>query len=202
MKIRWVAWVPAFLMAGLAALTWWLDQMVQPLATAKDSASLSDPDVVVEKFEATRMNVDGTQRYSVVADRMVHYLSDNTAVFDRPRLTHFDPAKGPVSIRADQGKGDNNGENVYFIGDVQIKREAFRDNPALAMYTSFLHVIPDKDLVETDRAVTLMSGNSTLHSVGLEFNNKTRELRLLSNVTGQLETPAKDHRLLPWQRKR
>ena len=54
------------------------------------------------------------------------------------------------------------------------------------MYTSFLHVIPDKDLVKTDREVTLVSGNSTVKSVGLEFNNKTRELKLLSNVKGQL----------------
>jgi lipopolysaccharide export system protein LptC len=202
MKIRWVAWVPAFLMAGLAALTWWLDQMVQPLAPARDPKAPNEPDFVVDKFQATRMNVNGTQRYSVVADRMVHYPGDNSAVLDQPRLTHFDPARGPVSIRANQGKADNNGENVYFSGDVQIKRAAFGENPELAMYTSFLHVIPDKDLVKTDREVRLTSGNSTLNSVGLEFNNKTRELRLLSNVKGQFETPAKDHRPLPWERKR
>jgi lipopolysaccharide export system protein LptC len=71
----------------------------------------------------------------------------------------------------------------------------------MAMYTTFLHVVPNQDLVETDREVTLVSGNSTLKSVGLEFNNKTRELKLLSNVKGQFETPAKDHGTLPWRRK-
>jgi lipopolysaccharide export system protein LptC len=202
MKIRWLAWIPAFLMAGLAALTWWLDTMVQPPAAAKDPASRSDPDFVVDNFHATRMNLDGTQRYAVAANRMVHYPGDNSAVLDRPNLTHFDPEKGPVSIRANQGVLENNGENAFFTGDVQVKRSAFGKNPEMSMYTSFLHVIPDKDVVKTDREVTLTSGNSTLKSVGLEFNNKTRELRLLSNVKGQFETPAKDRRPLPWDRKR
>jgi lipopolysaccharide export system protein LptC len=202
MRIRWLAWVPALLMAALAGLTWWLDQMVQPLAAAKDPGSHNDPDVVVDKFQAMRMNPDGTQRYSVVADSMVHYPGDNSAVLEHPYLTHFDPEKGPVSIRANQGTMENNGENAFFTGDVQVKRAAFGENPALAMYTTFLHVIPDKDVVKTDRDVTLTSGNSTLKSVGLEFNNKTRELRLLSNVKGQFETPAKEHRPLPWDRKR
>jgi lipopolysaccharide export system protein LptC len=202
MKIRWMAWVPALLMAGLAALTWWLDQMVQPLAAARDPASHDDPDFVVDNFQAMRMNLDGTQRYAIVADRMVHYPGDNSAVLDRPHLTHFDPLKGPVSIRANQGVMENNGENAFFSGDVQVKRAAFGNNAAMAMYTSFLHVIPDKDLVKTDREVTLISGNSTLKSVGLEFNNKTRELRLLSNVKGQFETPVKDARPLPWNRRK
>jgi len=60
MKIRWMAWVPAVLMAGLAALTWWLDQMVQPLAAARDPASRNDPDFVVDNFQTMRMNLDGT----------------------------------------------------------------------------------------------------------------------------------------------
>jgi lipopolysaccharide export system protein LptC len=202
MKIRWMAWVPAFLMAGLAGLTWWLDQVVQPIAAPKEPGSRNDPDFVVDNFQATRMNVDGTQRYSVIADRMVHYVGDNTAVLTRPRLTSFDRDKGPVSIRANEGTMENNGENAYFKGDVQVKRAAYGNNAEMALYTSYLHVIPDKDLVKTDRDVTLVSGNSTLKSVGLEFNNKTRELRLLSNVKGQFETPEKDTRPLPWDRKR
>jgi lipopolysaccharide export system protein LptC len=157
---------------------------------------------MAENFEAMRMNEDGTERYSVIGKRMVHYPADDSAVLDEPRLTHFDPDKAPVSIRANQGVVSNNGEKVDFSGDVQVRRAAFGDEPEMALYTSFLHVVPDKDLVETNREVTLIHGNSTLKSVGLEFNNKTRELKLLSNVTGQLETPRKGGKALPWDRKR
>ncbi len=202
MSARWLTWVPAMLLAGLAALTWWLDQTVQPMDSEREKASLDDPDFVVDKLEATRMNLDGTQRYSVIATKMVHYPTDNSAVLDQPRLIHFDPHNAPVSIRANQGILSSNGENAYFSGDVQVKRAAFGTNPEMALYTSFLHVIPDKDEAKTDRAVTMTSGNSTLKGVGLELNNKTHEMKLLSDVKGQIETPAKSHRALPWEHKR
>ena len=59
----------------------------------------------------------------------------------------------------------------------------------MTLQTSYLHVIPDQDLAKTDRQVTLTSGNSTVTSVGLEFNNATRSLKLLSQVQGTFETP-------------
>jgi lipopolysaccharide export system protein LptC len=201
MRDRWLTWVPVLLLAGLACLTWWLDQKVQPLGPARDNAR-NDPDFVVDTFEATRMNDDGSERYALVAKKMVHYANDNSAVLDQPRLVHFDPDKGPVSIRANEGTLSSNGENAYFTGDVQVRRAAFGENAELALFTTFLHVVPDKDLAETDREVTMISGKSTVKSVGLEFNNKTRELKLLSNVKGQLETPAKDRHAVPWDRKR
>jgi len=201
MRDRWLAWVPALLLAALAALTWWLDQKVQPLGPARDGAR-TDPDFMVDNFEATRMNEDGRQRYAVIAKSMVHYPGDNSAVLDHPQLIHFDPKRAPVSIRANQGVLSSNGENAYFTGDVQVRGEAYGENPEMTLFTSFLHVIPDKDLVKTDREVTMTSGNSTVKAVGLEFNNKTRELKLLSNVKGQLETPSKDRCAMPWDRKR
>ncbi len=201
MRDRWRAWVPALLLSLLAALTWWLDQKVQPVGP-HDGASNADPDFVAENFEAKRMNEDGSERYSVIAKKMVHYPADNSAVLEAPRLTHFDPDKAPVSIRANQGVVSSNGDTVDFRGDVQVRRAPFGEDPEMTLSTSFLHVVPDKDLVETSLEVTLTHGNSTVKSVGLEFNNKTRELKLLSNVKGQLQTPAKGGRALPWSHKR
>jgi len=198
---RWRAWVPALMLAALAALTWWLDQKVQPVSP-KDAPSRSDPDFVVDNFEATRLNEQGIERYGIVAKKMVHYPGDNSAVLDQPVLTHFDPESAPVSIRANQGMLENNGENAYFTGDVQIHRAAYADNAEMALYTTFLHVIPDQDLVKTDREVTMVSGNSTVKAVGLEFDNRKREVKLLSNVKGQLETPVKSRHAMPWDRRK
>ena len=201
MKNRWRAWVPALLLAALLALTWWLDRTVQAPGPHDDPLG-TEPDFVAENFEALRMNEDGSQRYSVVARKMVHFPGDNSALLEEPQLTHFDPDKAPVSIRATTSKVSNNGETVDFSGDVLVHRAAFGEDPEMALRTSFLHVVPDKDLVQTDREVTLTHGNSTVTAVGLEFNNKTRELKLLSNVKGELETPKKGAKALPWGHKR
>jgi LPS export ABC transporter protein LptC len=146
MRDRWLTWVPVLLLAGLACLTWWLDQKVQPLGPARDNAR-NDPDFVVDTFEATRMNEDGSERYALVAKKMVHYANDNSAVLDQPRLVHFDPDKGPVSIRANEGTLSSNGENAYFTGDVQVRRAAFGEN---AEYTRVMGLEQDEAFVFWD----------------------------------------------------
>lgn len=201
MKGRYLAWVPVVLVAGLAGLTYWLDQKVR-LERSSDSRLYGQPDFVVEDFVATRMSLDGTPSYAVRAKRMEHYLEEDSSSLVEPELTHFDPQKAPLSIRADQGRLDNRAENAYFIGHVQVRREAYADNPELVLYTSYLHVVPELELASTDKEVKVVSGNSTLEAVGLEFNNKTRTINLLSKVKGTYATPEKDRRHLPWNRRR
>jgi lipopolysaccharide export system protein LptC len=133
---------------------------------------------------------------------MQHYLEEKSARLELPELTHFDPQRAPVSIRADQGELERDGENAYFIGNVQVRRDAYAENPELALYTSYLHVIPGLEIAKTDREVKMVSGNSTLEAVGLEFNNKTRTVNLLSKVRGSYATPTKDRPAMPWQRRR
>jgi lipopolysaccharide export system protein LptC len=200
MKDRWLAYVPALLLAGLALLTYWLDQRVQPLGRARDGELQSAPDFIVENFRAMRMHPNGTPRYLVAAKKMVHYPHDESALLEAPQLTHFDPEKAPVSIRANEGRLSPNGQDAFFSGDVLVRRAAYGEHDEVTLSTSFLHVMPEKDLAKTDREVTMTSGKSTLKSVGLEFNNATRTLKLLSKVSGTFETPPKTD--LPLQQRR
>jgi lipopolysaccharide export system protein LptC len=200
-KDRWLAYVPVLMLAGLALLTYWLDQRVQPGSRARGGGSARAPDYIVDEFTATRMNLDGTPRYAVSAKRMLHYPDDNSALLERPELSHFDAKRAPVIIRADEGSLSANGEEAVFSGNVLVRRHAFADNPEMTLSTSRLEVIPNRDLAKTDREVRLTSGNSTLTSVGLELNNATRTVKLLSKVRGSFETPKKDVPL-PWERRR
>jgi lipopolysaccharide export system protein LptC len=133
---------------------------------------------------------------------MVHYPDDNSSTLEFPQLTHFDPEKASVTIRADEGTLSNNSEHAYLNGDVRIKRPAYAEHEELGMVTSYLHVIPEQGFAETDRAVTLTSGNSVVNAVGLEFNNQSRTLKLLSTVRGTYATPNKDRHALPWDKRR
>lgn len=201
MKERWVGYLPALLLAALAGLTYWLDQAVQPEAQHENSPK--DPDFLAEDFQVTRMNPAGTPRYAVRAKRLVHYPGDNSTTLDFPEFTHFDPETAPLTMRADQGQVAHNGEEAFFNGNVVVRRHAYADQKEMTLQTSYLHVIPDRDLAKTDREVTVTSGNSVVRSVGLEFNNATRHLKLLSQVRGTFETPAKQSQMpMPWERRR
>ena len=189
MNERLITWSPLILLALLATLSFWLDRKVQPQARLPDGSTRHDPDFFIESFSAVKMNPDGTRRYALAAKRLVHYPDDNSTQLELPRLVYFDYERAPVTIRSDTAEVMQDGDDVFFRDDVQIIRSAYATNAELGVFTSFLHVIPDKDLAMTDKPVRIVEGSSTASSVGLEFNNVTREIKLLSDVKASYETP-------------
>jgi lipopolysaccharide export system protein LptC len=186
---RLITWSPLILVALLATMSFWLDRKVQPPAHRPDGTTRHDPDFIVEGFSAVKMNPDGTRRYALAAKRMVHFPDDNSTQLELPRLVYFDYQRAPVTIRSETAEAVQGGDDVFFRGDVQIIRAAYASNAELGVFTSFLHVIPDKDLAKTDKPVRMVEGNSTASSVGLEFNNATGEIKLLSEVKASYATP-------------
>ena len=188
MNDRLITWSPLILLALLATMSFWLDRKVQPTAHRADGSTRHDPDFIVEGFSAVKMNPDGTRRYALAAKRMVHFPDDNSTQLELPRLVYFDYQRAPVTIRSETAEAVQGG-GVFFRGDVQIIRSAYASNAELGLFTSFLHVMPDKDLAMTDKPVRMVEGNSTASSVGLEFNNVTREIKLLSEVKASYANP-------------
>ena len=189
MNDRLITWSPLILVALLATMSFWLDRKVQPSAHRPDGSTRHDPDFIVEGFSAVKMNPDGTRRYALAAKRMVHFPDENSTQLELPRLVYFDYQRAPVTIRSETAESEQGGDDVFFRGDVQIIRSAYASNAELGVFTSFLHVIPDKDLATTDKPVRMVEGNSTASSVGLEFNNVTREIKLLSEVKASYAIP-------------
>ncbi|HUF21037.1 MAG TPA: LPS export ABC transporter periplasmic protein LptC, partial [Burkholderiales bacterium] len=113
---------------------------------------------------------------------------DDSTELESPQLVYFDHERAPVTMRSEQAQIAQGGDEVFFTGNVQIVRDAYADNPELGVFTTYLHVVPDLEIARTDKPVTMIEGNSTASSVGLEFDNKTREIRLLSRVKAQYET--------------
>lgn len=136
-----------------------------------------------------KMNPDGTRRYALSAKRMVHYPDDSSTQLELPRLVYFDYERAPVTVHSDTAEVTHGGDDVYFRGDVQVIRSAYANNSELGVFTSYLHVIPDKDMAETDKPVRMVEGNSTASAVGLEFDNRTRQIKLLSEVKANYAIP-------------
>ena len=57
----------------------------------------------------------------------------------------------------------------------------------MRVQTEYLQVFPDRDLARTDKPVIITEGDSRLSGVGMEFNNKTRQFALLSQVRGTFD---------------
>lgn len=187
MKDRFAAWFPLGLLFLLAALTFWLDRTVQAPQAKRDGSSRHDMDYSVENFAMTRMGKDGTPQHTLAATKMVHYPDDDSTHLTRPHYTRLDREKPPLHILAQRGLVSSNGEHVYFTGGVQVVNEAGIGKDPVTITTEFLHVVPDKDLAVTDKAVTIKTPTVVMNAVGLELNNKTRTMKLLSRVKGHYE---------------
>lgn len=181
---RFTTLLPIFLVGALVALTFWLDHMAQPPARGPGAASRHDPDFIVDGLSATRMNQAGATAYTLSARRMVHYPDDDSTVLSSPRFVSYSTSKSPVTITANEAVVSANGEHVYFQDNVHVSRAAYGNASELEMRTAFLHVIPEDNLARTDRTVTITDAATTVTAEGLELNNETRVVKLLSNVRG------------------
>ncbi len=148
--------------------------------------------------------MDGTQRYAVTAKKMVHYPDDNSSTLEFPQLTHFDPENSTGHHSRQRGHAvQQRRARLLHRRRAGSCAAAYAEHEEMALFTSYLHVIPDQDLAKTDREVTMTSGNSMVKSVGLEFNNKTRSLKLLSQRQRYIcETPSQESPCLALGRQR
>ena len=187
MAQRSTAWFPVVLLTAMAAVSVWLDRQVQPPERARDGKARHDPDYIVENLSATRIGPDGVARYTLSARRMVHYPDDDTTYLDAPKLVNFGGSGAPVTVTSNNATLSSNGENAYLSGDVRLVRSAYAGNSELTVRTSWLHIIPDDNFASTDRPVQISDAHTLVTSVGLEFNNQSRILKLLSKVRGRYE---------------
>jgi lipopolysaccharide export system protein LptC len=194
MNERLTAWTPLVLLAFLAALTFWLDRTIQPPPGAHVTAARHDPDYIVDKLSAVRMDTMGRVKQTLFAEKMTHFPDNDSTVLVSPRLTSQPAGQAPVTITAREALVSADGENVYFQDDVRVARAADGKSSPMVMTTSFLHVIPDEDIARTDRPVRIVDANTVVEAVGLELNNATRVLNLLSRVKVTYHDPKRPAR--------
>jgi len=184
MSERLAAWFPLLLLAILAALTFWLDRAVQPPAGKGEGATRHDPDFIVDKVSAIRTAADGGIKHTLFAEKMIHYPDDDSTYLQSPKLVSYASGKAPITITSREALMSKDGENVYFQDDVHVTRAPYDDKSELAMQTSYLHVIPNDNIAQTDRPVVITDANTVVNAIGLELNGGTRILKLKSRVRG------------------
>ena len=174
---------PLVLLVLLAALTYWLDRAVQMPVASPEKQLLHDPDFMVEKLLATRMDVNGRVRDTLHAAKMVHFPDDDSTELTLPRFMSY--ARGaPLTITSKQGLVSSNAGNLYFHDAVRVTRAPQAGKSALLVTTEYLHVVPDDNIAKTDRRVTISDDAMTIEGVGMELNNDTRILKLNAGVRG------------------
>lgn len=181
-------WLPLLPLLGLLAAVYWLNQQAQPRPIKTDNNTRHDPDAIVENFSATKMNDLGVPSFIMSAKMMLHYPDDDSTVLEEPHISMLSAEHPAIHATARQGTISSNGDEILLRDDVEVLREASAQQNQLALNTEYLRIVPDQNLTDTDRAVTITDPHSTVHAIGLEMNSKTRILKLLSDVRSEYVT--------------
>ncbi|MFA6014152.1 MAG: LPS export ABC transporter periplasmic protein LptC [Gallionellaceae bacterium] len=185
------AWLPILPPLLLLAGTYWLNQQVQPMPVKGDTTKNHEIDFTVDNLSTVALDNNGQARYMMATEKMWHYQDDDTTYMQMPRFVSLLPGRAPLVSWANTGKITSHGDEVFLYNEVKIMRLGDLEREPLEFNTEYLHLVPDQDVADTDRPVTLTSARDTIHAVGMTIDNKTGMINLLANVRAIHEPPPK-----------
>jgi lipopolysaccharide export system protein LptC len=174
----WSQLIPLFL---LLLGSYWLTLQVQPLPPLNKEMR-HEVDFVVENLSSTSLNEQGQPKFTLSAKKMWHFPDDDTTHLELPQFTSPHAGQPPLNINSLTGKLTHKGDEVFLYDDVVVLRAADKKTSERKFQTDYLHIIPDKDFAETDHPVLMTDANNVVNAVGMELDNRTHVVKLLSHV--------------------
>jgi len=176
--------VGVVLLSG-AILSWWLSKGISVSAPPAPSRARHIPDYSMGHFTLRAMDDRGRLHYRLYAERMSHYLDDDTSRLERPNMTVFKQGAAAWNVYARHGWVSAGQKTIALSGDVVIWRDPRAGHSALEIRTDELHIEPDRQYAETDRPVTIAQDVGVTHAVGMRVNLRQSRLELLADVRGR-----------------
>ncbi|MBC3809427.1 LPS export ABC transporter periplasmic protein LptC [Undibacterium seohonense] len=165
---------------------------------ANNRKDRSEPDYYVEQFNFVRLSQSKQTNYRVTGDRLIHFPQEDEFEIVQPRIVGIDQEKTPMTIRADraivkqkiQEKPESKAEDqIHLRGNVQVERSNSKLGSHLTMSTKALTLFPDTERMRTAEAVTLTTPRANLNAIGMEADNSSQKIRLLSKVQISIAPP-------------
>lgn len=170
------------LLTCLAAFISWLGKFGEPLSTTPGVDFFRQPDYIIENISGARVDHDNTIHRVFHAKEMFHYLNQEITQLEQVRFLNIEPDTPPFRVFADRAELHDNGEHIFLKGNVIVIRGADEDNEKITLKTDTLHLIPEEDMAKTDKSVVITRLNTTVQAIGLELDNHTGMIELLSRV--------------------
>jgi lipopolysaccharide export system protein LptC len=188
---RIAALISLALLTALGLLTVYLAQVAdrtQPRRTAQAPA-IDEHDYFVERLALLTMNERGEPAFRIEARALRHFPADDRTEFEEPLLVSLDPERPRVTVTAERGRLDSGAERAELVGDVAVTRAATAGSAPMLIRTEWAEIFPNRDLVRTNRPVTVLQGGNRLSGTGMEFDNRARRLQVDSRVRAELQPP-------------
>ena len=145
----------------------------------------------IHNFSSKNIDTDMSTKWTLTGLYLQKY-DDNYTFIKNPKLKMFN--SNLITNISSETAVDPTGEmsEIYLKSNVLINRKDSSNENSIKLYTSYAIFYLSKDLIETDRDVTIISSDSTTTGSGLSAN---LELGLITILSDAERTIKKDDQL-------
>ena len=182
MIARGSLWLPLAILLLLAALSFWIERSVQ-LAANGSQAAQTDPEGIMENFDALRTDPAGNPHYRLSASRLKHYSGSKRTELESPHFIQIDaetrrckrggarrPRFQPMATR------------WTCAATSVVERAARPGQSAMTLRTAQLLVYPERDLLRAPGAVDIRDDTVILRAGAMEYDARQRVIKLTGRV--------------------
>ena len=171
---------PIILIILLALFTFWVDKTVRQPTKEQEQGPERNPDYIMENFSTYRVDHIREKHEKLLAEKMLHYVANDATYFEQPRLINSKMNKPGMRVRADKANMSGD-DDIHLNGNVKVIRYDVGGKET-TMTTSYLHINRDNDISKTNKPATIIQNNTIINTVGIEIDNNTHIIHLLSDV--------------------
>ena len=95
-----------------------------------------------------------------------------------------------MMTRADRAIVNDKQTHIHLYDNVVSERPASPDSAYFRLRSEYMLILPEEDLMRTDKPVEVLFNQSTLTGTGMVANNATREVKILGNAQAVYQPPA------------
>ncbi len=170
------------------ALSFWLLQTTTPPPEQVAQRMRHTRDHFASHSTTTVADALGRFRYRVQADFLEHFPDDDSTDLAHLYITLFHEGEPSWFIAAEKGRVSAKGEEVWLLGQVQIRQPPGTD--AWTLDTSEVLLRPTLQYAQTDKAVTIRHPQAILEALGMRVYLREKRVEWLHNVRGRYEPPS------------
>lgn len=175
-------WLPLAILLLLAALSFWIERLVEIPANGGASPTRTDPEGIMENFNALRTDMTGKPQYRLSAKKLRHYSNSKFTELESPHFTQLDAQSGDVSAVADQATVSPDGSEVDLRGNVLVERAARAGQSLMTLRSARLLVFPERDQLRSPGPVEIHDATMNARADAMEYDAKQRIVKLTGRV--------------------
>jgi lipopolysaccharide export system protein LptC len=183
---------PTLFAAILAFISYWVQVSVENESEKRGNKLSNSPDYFLTNFKTTQTEPDGSVRFILSANEMVHFAKDDTTRLKKPLFIRYKNNLPSSQIEGGLGLVSTDGEEVRMIDNVKVARLETETKPKMELFTDQLIVLPHKDQAFTKSPVRIIQDPKTVvNAIGMKYDKKNGIITLLEKVRVHYEKPAK-----------